>query len=124
MDELKPTKSSPPNQKIFVHKDLKSCSHAFVGVDHVKKALEQSNDELFPVTKRSKKYFTLLVKCKLVNISVDRLKLACLLVTDSFQSDQQLFVNNRMIIQHLMTLTSYLMIIPLLQGIVDGLRNL
>ncbi|GFX76242.1 retrovirus-related Pol polyprotein from transposon opus [Trichonephila clavipes] len=41
MDELKPTKSSPPkSQKIFVHKDLKSCTHVFVRVDRVRKALE------------------------------------------------------------------------------------
>ncbi|GFW79419.1 pro-Pol polyprotein [Trichonephila clavipes] len=40
MDDLKPTKSSPPkNQKIFVHKDLKSCTHVFVRVDRVRKAL-------------------------------------------------------------------------------------
>ncbi|GFT40028.1 hypothetical protein TNCV_12601 [Trichonephila clavipes] len=45
MDDLKPTKSSPPkNQKIFVHKDLKSCTHVFVRVDRVRKALEPPYD--------------------------------------------------------------------------------
>ncbi|GFV37567.1 retrovirus-related Pol polyprotein from transposon opus [Trichonephila clavipes] len=47
MDELKPTKSSPPkNQKIFVHKDLKSCTHVFVRVDRVRKALEPSKRKI------------------------------------------------------------------------------
>ncbi|GFY21826.1 hypothetical protein TNCV_1169701 [Trichonephila clavipes] len=48
MDELKPTKPSPPkNQKIFVHKDLKSCTHVFVRVDCVRKALEPPYDGPF-----------------------------------------------------------------------------
>ncbi|GFY32136.1 retrovirus-related Pol polyprotein from transposon 412 [Trichonephila clavipes] len=84
MDELKPTKSSPPkNQKIFVHKDLKSCTHVFVRVDRVRKALEPPYDGPFPVKERYEKYFTLTIKNKPVNISVDRLKPAYLLMTDS-----------------------------------------
>ncbi|GFY09723.1 uncharacterized protein TNCV_3696851 [Trichonephila clavipes] len=51
MDELKPTKSSPPkSQKIFVHKDLKSCTHVFVRVDSVRKALEPPYDAYLLVT--------------------------------------------------------------------------
>ncbi|GFS91015.1 retrovirus-related Pol polyprotein from transposon 297 [Trichonephila clavipes] len=84
MDDLKPTKSSPPkNQKIFVHKDLKSCTHVFVRVDRVRKALEPPYDGPFPVKERYEKYFTLAIKNKPVNISVDRLKPAYLLMTDS-----------------------------------------
>ncbi|GFS90351.1 retrovirus-related Pol polyprotein from transposon opus [Trichonephila clavipes] len=84
MDELKPTKSSPPkNQKIFVHKDLKSCTHVFVRVDRVRKALEPTYDGPFPVKERYEKYFTLTIKNNPVNISVDRLKPAYLLMTDS-----------------------------------------
>ncbi|GFT06264.1 retrovirus-related Pol polyprotein from transposon opus [Trichonephila clavipes] len=41
MAELKPLKSlSNRKQNIFVHKDLKSCSHVFIRIDSVKKALE------------------------------------------------------------------------------------
>ncbi|GFV79944.1 uncharacterized protein TNCV_1217121 [Trichonephila clavipes] len=84
MDELKPTKSSPPkSQKIFVYKDLKSCTHVFVRVDRVRKALEPPYDGSFPVKERYEKYFTMIIKNKPVNISVDRLKPAYLLVTDS-----------------------------------------
>ncbi|GFT49455.1 retrovirus-related Pol polyprotein from transposon opus [Trichonephila clavipes] len=40
MAELKPLKS-PSNRKqnIFVHKDLKSCSHVFIRIDRVKKSI-------------------------------------------------------------------------------------
>ncbi|GFV66539.1 transposon Ty3-I Gag-Pol polyprotein [Trichonephila clavipes] len=65
-------KSSPPkkkNQKIFVHKDLKSCTHVFVRVDRVRKALEPPYDGPFPVKERYEKYFTLTIKNKPVNIS-------------------------------------------------------
>ncbi|GFX65223.1 retrovirus-related Pol polyprotein from transposon opus [Trichonephila clavipes] len=71
------------NQKIFVHKDLKSCTHVFVRVDRVRKALEPPYDGPFPVKERYEKYFTLTIKNKPVNISVDRLKPAYLLMTDS-----------------------------------------
>ncbi|GFQ84448.1 uncharacterized protein TNCT_152101 [Trichonephila clavata] len=84
MEDLKPTKSSPPrSQKIFVHKDLKSYTNVFVRVNRVKKVLEPPYDQPFTVTERSEKYFTLLVKSKPVNISVDRLKPAYWLVADS-----------------------------------------
>ncbi|GFW56773.1 uncharacterized protein TNCV_4068531 [Trichonephila clavipes] len=84
MDEQKPTESSPPkNKKNFVHKDLKSCTHVFVRVDRIRKALEPPYDGPFPVKERYEKYFTLTIKNKPVNISVDRLKPAYLLMTDS-----------------------------------------
>ncbi|GFT05835.1 uncharacterized protein NPIL_320741 [Nephila pilipes] len=74
---------TPRNQKIFAHKDFKTCTHVFVRVDRVKKALVPPYEGPFTVTERSEKYFTLLLKGKPVNISVDRLKPAYLLVTDS-----------------------------------------
>ncbi|GFT79589.1 uncharacterized protein NPIL_69821 [Nephila pilipes] len=84
MEELKPTKSSPPrNQKIFVHTDLQNCSHVFVRVDRENKELELPYEGPFTVTDRNEKYFTLLVKGKPLNISVDRLKPVHLLETDS-----------------------------------------
>ncbi|GFT99885.1 hypothetical protein TNCV_749351 [Trichonephila clavipes] len=75
MAELKPLKS-PSNRKqnIFVHKDLKSCSHVFIRIDRVKKALEPPYEGPYTVQKKYDKYFTILIKDKAVNISVDRLK--------------------------------------------------
>ncbi|GFV26729.1 retrovirus-related Pol polyprotein from transposon opus [Trichonephila clavipes] len=52
MAELKPLKS-PSNRKqnIFVHKDLKSCSHVFLRIDRVKKALEPPYEGPYTVQK-------------------------------------------------------------------------
>ncbi|GFW01926.1 uncharacterized protein TNCV_3028963 [Trichonephila clavipes] len=88
MAELKPLKS-PSNRKqnIFVHKDLKSCSHVFLRIDRVKKALEPPYEGPYTVHKKYDKYFTILIKDKTINISVDRLKPAYLLAVDN-QNEQ------------------------------------
>ncbi|GFX19387.1 hypothetical protein TNCV_3015261 [Trichonephila clavipes] len=88
MAELKPLKS-PSNRKqnIFVHKDLKSCSHVFLRIDRVKKALEPPYEGPYTVQKKYDKYFTILIKDKTVNVSVDRLKPAYLLAVDN-QNEQ------------------------------------
>ncbi|GFX75700.1 hypothetical protein TNCV_3575251 [Trichonephila clavipes] len=56
MAELKPLKS-PSNRKqnIFVHKDLKSCSHVFIRIDRVKKALEPLYEGPYAVQKNKLK---------------------------------------------------------------------
>ncbi|GFY23763.1 retrovirus-related Pol polyprotein from transposon opus [Trichonephila clavipes] len=53
MAELKPLKS-PSNRKqnIFVHKDLKSCSHVFIRIDRVKKVLEPPYEGPYTVQKK------------------------------------------------------------------------
>ncbi|GFV22519.1 uncharacterized protein TNCV_2520711 [Trichonephila clavipes] len=88
MAELKPLKS-PSNRKqnIFVHKDLKSCSHVFLRINRVKKALEPPYEGPYTVQKKYDKYFTILIKDKTINISVDRLKPAYLLAVDN-QNEQ------------------------------------
>lgn len=59
-------------QKIFVPKDLYTCSHVFLRIDRVKKPLEPPYEGPFFVLQRNPKYFILLIKNKQVNISVDR----------------------------------------------------
>ncbi|GFV29746.1 retrovirus-related Pol polyprotein from transposon opus [Trichonephila clavipes] len=52
MAELKPLNSSSNRkQNIFVHKDLKSCSHVFIRIDRVKKALEPPYEGPYVVQK-------------------------------------------------------------------------
>ncbi|GFW54083.1 retrovirus-related Pol polyprotein from transposon opus [Trichonephila clavipes] len=88
MAELKPLKStSNRKQNIFVRKDLKYCSHVFIRIDRVKKALEPPYERPYDVQKKYDKYFTILIKDKAVNISVDRLKPAYLLAVDN-QNEQ------------------------------------
>ncbi|GBM41015.1 Retrovirus-related Pol polyprotein from transposon opus [Araneus ventricosus] len=83
MEELKPMPStSVKHQILFVHKDLRSCSYVFVRIDRVKKALEPPYKGPYVVVERFGKYFTVLVKDKHVNITIDRLKPAYLLATD------------------------------------------
>ncbi|GBN79911.1 hypothetical protein AVEN_64592-1 [Araneus ventricosus] len=83
MEELKPMPSTTvKHQTLFVHKDLRSCSHVFVRIDRVKKALKPPYEGPCVVVERFEKYFTVFVKNKNVIISIDRLKPAYLLVTD------------------------------------------
>ncbi|UYV72286.1 hypothetical protein LAZ67_9002458 [Cordylochernes scorpioides] len=65
--------------KVFVHKDLKTCSHVFIRTDRVKKPLEPPYEGPFPVLDRTDKYFTLKVKGRNVTTSIDRLRPAYLL---------------------------------------------
>ncbi|GFX83889.1 transposon Ty3-I Gag-Pol polyprotein [Trichonephila clavipes] len=59
----------------------------FIRVDSLKKALEPPYDGRFPVAKRYDKYFTVKIKGKDINISVDKLKPAYLLSNDGDNPD-------------------------------------
>ncbi|UYV84800.1 hypothetical protein LAZ67_X003567 [Cordylochernes scorpioides] len=76
MQDLQPRKESHGSKrKIFIHKDLNTCSRVF----SVKKTLETPYRGPFLVKKRQEKYFLLQINGKEVNISIDRLKPAYLL---------------------------------------------
>ncbi|UYV65657.1 hypothetical protein LAZ67_3004985, partial [Cordylochernes scorpioides] len=80
MELLKPLNEKHHSKtKVFVHKDLKTCSHIFIRTDRVKKPLEAPYEGPFPVLDRTDKYFTLKVKGRNVTISIDRLRPAYLL---------------------------------------------
>ncbi|UYV66339.1 hypothetical protein LAZ67_4001365 [Cordylochernes scorpioides] len=74
-------KNLKTNQNIFVHKNLRSCSHVFLRTDRVKKALEPPYEGPFQVLRREEKYFIIKIKNKEVSVSIDRLKPAYLLNT-------------------------------------------
>ncbi|GBN05004.1 hypothetical protein AVEN_63755-1 [Araneus ventricosus] len=61
-------------QHIFVNKDLENYSHVFQNIDRIKKQLESPYEGPFPVIERKDKYFTINIKGKNVNVSLDRLK--------------------------------------------------
>ncbi|XP_076224710.1 uncharacterized protein LOC143174630 [Nomia melanderi] len=67
------------NVKIFVNKELKTCTHVFVRTDKVKKPLEPAYEGMFEVLNKREKYFLVQVKGKPVHVSIDRLKPAYLL---------------------------------------------
>ncbi|GIY32064.1 hypothetical protein CDAR_411481 [Caerostris darwini] len=80
MADLKPYQSKNKcKQKIFIPKDLYTCSHVFLRIDRVKKPLEPPYEGPYLVLQRSPKNFLLSIKNKQVNISVDRLKPAYVL---------------------------------------------
>ncbi|GFY69543.1 uncharacterized protein TNIN_3131 [Trichonephila inaurata madagascariensis] len=61
-------------QKPFIFKDLKDCSHVFVRTDSVRRNLQPPYHGPYKVINRSDKVFTLFIKGKNVNASIDRLK--------------------------------------------------
>ncbi|KFM75845.1 hypothetical protein X975_12526, partial [Stegodyphus mimosarum] len=90
---IKPVKmQSAPQQKVFVHKDLDSCIQVFIRVDRIKKPLEPAYEGPFPVLDRQEKYFSLSIKGKPVKISVDRLKPAYTLNTETVPADSNLSI--------------------------------
>ncbi|GBN64997.1 hypothetical protein AVEN_175645-1 [Araneus ventricosus] len=66
---------------MFVHKDLHTCTDVFIRIARVRKPLEPPYDGPSTVVKRHDKYFTVTIKGKYINIYVDRLKPAYLLLT-------------------------------------------
>ncbi|GBN81465.1 Transposon Ty3-I Gag-Pol polyprotein [Araneus ventricosus] len=71
------------SRHIFVNKDLENCSHVFQRIDRVKKQLESPYEGPFPVIERKDKFFTINIKGKNVNVSLDRLKPAHILDEDN-----------------------------------------
>ncbi|GFX44711.1 uncharacterized protein TNCV_2427951 [Trichonephila clavipes] len=61
-------------QKPFIFKDLKDCSHVFVRTDIVRRSLQPPYHGPYNVINRSDKVFTVFIKGKNVNVSIDRSK--------------------------------------------------
>lgn len=67
------------SRTLFVHRDLATCSHVFIRNDAVRKPLQPPYQGPFKVLKRDKKYFSVQLADRIVNISIDRLKPAYIL---------------------------------------------
>lgn len=75
MEKLRPTETAHhSNQQTFVSKDLFSSSHVFVRNDSIRPSLTHPYDGPYLVLKRNSKYFTLRIRNRNSNISIDRLK--------------------------------------------------
>lgn len=69
--------------RIFVFKDLATCSHVFLREDVLRGSLQPTYTGPHEVMKRGAKFFKINVKNKQVTVSIDRLKPAYLLSTDA-----------------------------------------
>lgn len=71
------------NQAIFVHPELKECSHVFVRCDRMKKALTPPYEGPYPVISKTDKTFCIRIRDKETVISIDRLKPAFMINDES-----------------------------------------
>lgn len=75
MSKLQPIPTKHHSKStVFVHRDLKDCSHVFVRNDAVKTPLQTPYDGPFEVFKRFEKYYMVKIKNRNTAISLDRLK--------------------------------------------------
>src|SRR5215469_13214645 len=74
----KPTSPRPAKFHAYVPKDLSSCSHVFIRHDAYRTPLQPKYDGPFLVLARKEKYFSVRIRNRTENISVDRLKPAFL----------------------------------------------
>lgn len=81
IDKNKPRnpKSHRNNKQIFVHQDLKTCSHVFIRTDTVRKPLQTPYEGPYKVLSRNAKVFIVQLHKKQSAISIDRLKPAYVL---------------------------------------------
>ncbi|CAK1579888.1 unnamed protein product [Parnassius mnemosyne] len=79
-NKLQPVPTSHhAKNKIFIYKDLTSCSHIFLREDSLRGALQPAYTGPHEVVERNEKTFKIRVKGKVVTVSVDRLKPAYIL---------------------------------------------
>lgn len=80
MNQLIPTQTSRHGSKsIFVNKDLVKSDYVFVRNDFVRTGFQPSYDGPYKVLQKHDKYFSVTVKGRDINVSLDRLKPAYLL---------------------------------------------
>ena len=88
IEKLRPTPASHHSNhlKTFVHPDMATASHCFVRTDAVRKSLQPPYTGPFPIVERGPKFFKIEIKGQHKNVSVDRLKPAFILATESVSS--------------------------------------
>lgn len=95
MAELRtPNTSNHSKLNVFIHKDMKNCTHVFVRNDTVKASLQQPYDGPYVIVKRHDKTFEILINGRKSNISIDRLKPAFITTDDVENSSTPSFNNH------------------------------
>lgn len=84
---ISPSSTKETQQKIFIPLQMDTCTHVFIRNDAVRKPLQPPYDGPYPVINRTDKFFSVNVKGKTMNVSVDRLKPAYLLKDDVIAHD-------------------------------------
>ncbi|XP_047985006.1 uncharacterized protein LOC125225368 [Leguminivora glycinivorella] len=74
-------KSTP----FYIPRGLETCSHVFLRVDRVRSSLEPPYEGPYKVMRRQKKFYSIDIKGKLNNVTVDRLKPAYIMREESPQ---------------------------------------
>lgn len=75
MRKLRPTNTAHHSTpKTFVSKQLQTATHVFVRNDSIRPSLSHPYDGPYEVTNRKQKYFTIIIRGRRTNISIDRLK--------------------------------------------------
>lgn len=83
-EKLQPVPASRHNKnKIFVFKDLATSSHVFLREDTLRGSFHPAYSGPYEVIERTSKVYKLLIKGKHVTVSIDRLKPAYILTSDS-----------------------------------------
>lgn len=81
--EIKPVPTQHHTKnKIFIYKDLATCSHVFLREDSLRGSLQPAYSGPYKVAKRGTKTFKINIKGNNVTVSIDRLKPAYLLSDD------------------------------------------
>ena len=79
--------SNHANNKVFVQKDLQTCTHVFLRDDAVRPPLKTPYDGPYEVLSRNDKTFEILVRGRKIRVSIDRLKAAFLPIDEQLPSN-------------------------------------
>lgn len=79
--------SNHANNKVFVQKELQTCTHVFLRDDAVRPPLKTPYDGPYEVLSRNDKTFEILVKGRKIRVSIDRLKAAFLPIDEQSPSN-------------------------------------
>ncbi|XP_017471481.1 PREDICTED: uncharacterized protein LOC108362847 [Rhagoletis zephyria] len=98
MQNLRPTQTAHhAATKTFVSKDFHIASHVFVRNNSIRPSLSNPYDGPYPVIRRTTKFFTVSVRGRKVNISLDRLKPAFYANEDS-SNEMEVISSNQKIL--------------------------